>query len=101
MAIYGVRRHLVTFRLSEEEYKALRGVCESEAYRSVSDFAREAVMQRVLSHRTRNLLLSQDLRSLGTKLEDLDDGLKDLRSRIARVLGVSNGHGTGPEMNEG
>ena len=89
MAVLTARRRLVTFRLTNDEFEALRHTCEVEGWRSISDFAREAVMQRVESHRSVKVLLTEDLKTLGTRLEDLDNGLMDLRSRIAKVLGSS------------
>jgi hypothetical protein len=89
MAVLTARRRLVTFRLTNEEFEALRRTCEVEGWRSISDFAREAVMQRVESHRSVKVLLTEDLKTLSTRLEDLDHGLVDLRTRIAKVLGSS------------
>jgi hypothetical protein len=86
MAILAARKRIVTFRLTETEFAALRRVCEVAGSRSMSDFARDAVMQKVQSHTVAKPGGHEDLRALNHRLEDLADGVRDLRNRIARVL---------------
>ncbi len=86
MAILAARKRIVTFRLTDTEFAALRRVCEVAGSRSISDFAREAVMQKVQSHGGAKPGASEDLRALNHRLEDLADGVRELRNRIARVL---------------
>lgn len=86
MAILAARKRIVTFRLTDTEFAALRRVCEVAGSRSISDFAREAVMQRVSSQGTTKPIPNDDLRALTHRLEDLADGVRELRNRIARVI---------------
>lgn len=87
MAILAARKRIVTFRLTDTEFAALRRVCEVAGSRSISDFARDAVMQKVQSHGGGSKpAANDDLRALNHRLEDLADGVRELRSRIARVL---------------
>lgn len=44
MPVYRPRTRLVNFRLSEEEYLALKDTCARSGARSVSDYARAAVL---------------------------------------------------------
>jgi hypothetical protein len=43
MSVIKRKNKMVSFRLSDEEYDALRTVCESQGVRSLSDFARLAI----------------------------------------------------------
>src|SRR5262245_2566785 len=47
MSILKRRTKLVSFRLSDEEYKELQGACVAEGARSISDFARAALQRSV------------------------------------------------------
>ncbi len=44
MPVYHPRTRLVNFRLSEDEYKFLKETCARSGARSVSDYARAAVL---------------------------------------------------------
>jgi len=79
---------LVTFRLSEAEYDALRSACEAHGVRSVSEFGRDAVLNRMHSLTKTTVSLGEDLTTLGTRLEDLDEALRELSCHISRVLGA-------------
>lgn len=79
---------LVTFRLSEAEYEALRSTCELHGVRSVSEFGRDAVLHRMHDLNKTTISLGEDLTTLGTRLEDLDEALRELSGHISRVLGA-------------
>jgi hypothetical protein len=82
------RRHrTVTFRVSSEEYEALERACITLGSRSISDFARSAVMYRSAMLSLPRGLLSEDLATLSKQLTDLDVTLRGLRQQIRRVLG--------------
>lgn len=82
------RRHrTVTFRLSTEEYEVLERSCIALGSRSISDFARSAVMYRSTMLSLPRGLLSEDLATLSKQLTDLDNTLRGLRQQIHRVLG--------------
>jgi hypothetical protein len=49
MPVFKPRNRLVNFRLSEEEFEKLRASCSLYGARSLSDFARAAVMRSVAS----------------------------------------------------
>lgn len=77
----------MTFRLSNDEYESLKSTCIAEGARSISDFARAAVLHRVEMHGAKKVSLGEDLATLSSRLEELDGALKELSGRIARVLG--------------
>lgn len=87
VAVLKSRSRLVTFRLSTDEYEDLKRACIDEGARSISDFARAAVMHRAQSRNSSRASLGDDLATLSSRLEELDGALKDLSGRIARVLG--------------
>lgn len=87
MAVLKSRSRLVTFRLSTDEYEDLKKACIDEGARSISDFARAAVLHRAQTRNSTKASLGDDLATLSSRLEELDGALKDLSGRIARVLG--------------
>jgi|SRR5579862_4360853 len=85
------RTQLVTLRLSKAEHDSLRSICEEKGARSLSEFAREAVLGRIQTLTRTSVSLGDDLTTLGMHLQDLDAALRELREHIARVLGARTG----------
>lgn len=86
----------MTFRVSAEEHSALTKSCLNSGARSIADFARAAVLQRVQMSSTPAVDLPGDLATLSKRLQDLDVTLMSMRKRIRAVLGpVSSRLGTG------
>ena len=81
------RSHLVTFRLTAEEYENLKAACATERARSIAEFARTSVLQKVEAHKSQKVSLVEDLTTLTAHLGELDGVLDDIRERISRVLG--------------
>jgi hypothetical protein len=88
VAVLRSRSRLVTFRLDPEEYAALRRVCVSTGARSMSEFAREAVLASVDAGNASRGALAGDLVTLTTRLHELDKLLKSASGLIGRVLGA-------------
>jgi hypothetical protein len=88
LAVLRSRSRLVTFRLDPEEYAALRRVCISTGARSMSEFAREAVLASVDAGNSSRGSLGGDLVSLTTRLHELDKLLKSASGLIGKVLGA-------------
>jgi uncharacterized protein (DUF1778 family) len=88
------RLHVITFRLADDEYRALNQACADSQVRSISEFAREAVLDKVRVRAAAQPLLSQDLNALTENLSSLYHDLNTVQSRIGRVLGVN-----GKELN--
>ena len=99
MAVLRSRSRLVTFRLDPEEYAALRRVCISTGARSMSEFAREAVLTSVDLGGTAKPTLGGDLVTLTGRLQELDKLLKTVSGVITRVLGAEREE-TIPESEE-
>ena len=87
MAVLRSRSRLVTFRLDPEEYAALRRVCISTGARSMSEFAREAVLTSVDLGGSGKPSLGGDLVTLTSRLQELDKLLRTVSGVINRVLG--------------
>ena len=94
MAVLRSRSRLVTFRLDPEEYAALRRVCTTAGARSLSEFARAAVLASVTSGGEKKSTLGGDLLTLTGRLQELDRLLNLVSGVIGRVLG--NGHEASP-----
>jgi hypothetical protein len=88
LAVLRSRSRLVTFRLDPEEYAALRRVCVSTGARSMSEFAREAVLASVDVGSGNRGNLGGDLVTLTARLHELDKLLKSASGLIGRVLGA-------------
>jgi hypothetical protein len=88
LAVLRSRSRLVTFRLDPEEYAALRRVCISTGARSMSEFAREAVLASVDAGNASRGTLGGDLVTLTTRLNELDKLLRSASGLIGRVLGA-------------
>ena len=77
MTIQKPRSRMISVRLSEEEYSALRNLCLLTGARSVSDLTRDAV-QSVLSGVKRE-------GSLGSDLEEFRVGMKSLEMKVMQL----------------
>jgi len=78
---------IVTFRVSSEEYEVLARSCMCSGARSLSEFARTAVFDRIEALRAPRLTLHSDLSTLGKALGELDVSLQEASKRICRLLG--------------
>ena len=87
MVVLKRRSMMVTFRLSAEEHEALTQCCVECGARSVADFARAAVLQKMASLRSPEDSISGDLMTLSKGLRQLDSSLANLRKRIRVILG--------------
>ncbi len=92
------RTRVVTFRVSGEEFGLLtRARAMSEA-RSLSSFARRAVLEKVRTIEAPSRTLSGDLATLAKTLAELDGALRDVSKRIRRVLGLAESETDEPEV---
>ena len=88
MPVLKSRNRLVTFRLSADEFAELQAVCVAKGARSISEFSRDAVLQRAAVQKGSRALLEHDLTTLGWKIRELDGVLCDLRAYLGRFLGT-------------
>jgi hypothetical protein len=96
MAVLKQRPKMVTFRVSWEEHEALTKSCMESGARSIADFARAAVLQKVQSMHTPGGSLAGDLTTLSKGLRELDIGLANVRKRIRDILGPAGSRLSGP-----
>ena len=87
MTLFASRKKLVTFRVTTEEYEALRGLCISRRARSISELTRGAVLQQLSADALARSVGSDDLVTLISALEQIDDELRHIRGRISRIVG--------------
>ena len=87
MALFTSRKKSVTFRLSPEEFEALRNYCLGRNVRSISELARKSILQHVHADDSKRDLVLMDLVTLGSSLEEIDVALQALSGRISTVLG--------------
>jgi hypothetical protein len=82
MAVTKPRNRLVNFRVSEEEFQNLREACLSGGARSISDFARSAVLSAFGSANEVEGLLKIRLSTIDQKMDELDSSLQTLLGRL-------------------
>lgn len=87
MALFHQRRRPITFRVSDDEYSEIEKISVATGSRSISDFARNAMLLHVRALSGRTGRLADDLATLTMQLSDLDFELVTLRSKIGRILG--------------
>lgn len=86
MPVIKPRNRLVNFRLSEEEFEKLRASCALTGARSLSDFARDAVMRSVATG-----LRSNEERAGEVRTNEIDQKVHDLESRVGELMNMMQG----------
>jgi hypothetical protein len=81
MTVPNPRSRMVSVRLSEEEFMALRRVCSTTGARSVSELTREA-MRAVLRDVNRDDLLGRHLDEFRAEIKSLERKVEQLEARI-------------------
>lgn len=96
MAVTKPRNRLVNFRVSEDEFQSLREACETGGARSISDFARCAVLtnQSVKPEsdeilRLRLALIEEKMGEVDAKLLLIARMLRDTPTPAAMSVGAS------------
>ncbi len=82
MTVFKARSRMVSVRLSEDEYIALRELCFTSGARSVSDLTRDA-MRAFLSGATREETLRTRLNEFCDQMNHLGRRIDALTERIA------------------
>lgn len=77
MTVMKPRTRMISVRLSQEEYSALRHVCLMTGARSVSDLTRDAVSNVLSGVNHEN--------ASAANLEEFRDGIKNLESRVGKL----------------
>jgi uncharacterized protein (DUF1778 family) len=76
MSVLKTRNRLINFRLTDEEFHAVHQACAQQGARSVSDFARAAVMDQVEKPR------------VGANLVRLEEAIAGLDARIVQLVSI-------------
>jgi hypothetical protein len=87
MVVLKKRPMMVTFRLTSEEHEAMTRCCVEGGARSLAEFARAAVLQKMQAQRTPSGTITGDLMTLSKGLRQLDSSLGNLRKQIRGLLG--------------
>lgn len=82
MTVFKPKSRMISVRLSEEEYSALRQLCASTGARSVSDLTRDA-MRALLDSPSRNRGVGAHLEEFHARINQLDRKLEALAERLA------------------
>jgi hypothetical protein len=87
MSVIRRKTRTISIRLSDDEYGALRDVCESQGVRSLSDFARLAI---------ENLIVGGGMNAqvtVKTRLDVLNSRVDVLDLAVERLAGIYEGNG--------
>lgn len=86
MPLFNTRAKSITFRLSLEEYEAVKTYCMANRIR-ISELAREATLEQIAADSHPRTFVSGDLTALSSGLEEIDCALHQLSEKIGKVLG--------------
>ncbi len=84
MAIYSPRTRLVNFRLSEDEYQTLKEAAIRQGARSISDFARGAILNSVANPKSENGNHPLDLAGLDRKVSEIQGTVEKISGFLNR-----------------
>ena len=89
MPVYSPRTRLVNFRVNEEEYATLCAACSQNGARSISDFARLAVLRHAAADERQATSMHWRLAALGHKMSELECRV----SQLLRLLDMAEAGG--------
>lgn len=84
MTVLRPRNRLVNFRVTEEEFTQLKDACRLSSARSVSDFARGAVLEWVSEAFARTERGTES--GAGNRLAGLSGAVTDLEHRVTQLV---------------
>jgi hypothetical protein len=87
MAVLKPRVRMISVRLSEEEYSALKQLCLLTGARSVSDLTRDA-MRGLLNGTNRDSMLVVHMDEFRSQITNLDRKIEHLMTKITTVKGT-------------
>ncbi|MCA2971746.1 MAG: hypothetical protein INH43_24790 [Acidobacteriaceae bacterium] len=77
------RRSIVTFRLSDDEYELVKRGSEDARSRSLSDYARDAVLRRVAMEREPK---EAENSSITANIERLGEAMREIDGKLSLIL---------------
>ena len=87
MSVIRRKTRTISIRLSDDEYVALRDVCESQGVRSLSDFARLAIESLIVGGGMNAQV------TVKTRLDVLNSRVDVLDLAVERLAGIFEGNG--------
>lgn len=96
MSVINPRNRLVNFRLSEAEFEGLQSKCQSMGARSISEFARTAVLEKI----SRGDAAANGANQ--ARVFQLDNKVAELETRVGQLLNLvaATGPSAAPEFEE-
>lgn len=96
MSVINPRNRLVNFRLSEAEFEGLRSKCQAMGARSISEFARTAVLDKI------NRGEAGGPEANRNRVFQLDNKVAELETRVSQLLNLvaATGASVSPESVE-
>lgn len=91
MPVFRPRNRLVNFRLSEDEFDKLRASCALQGARSLSDFARAAVMRCVNGGSGYSPVMEAVAVPPDPAVAELDRRVHEIESRLGELIGLLRG----------
>jgi hypothetical protein len=89
MSVLNPRNRLVNFRLSDEEFERLKNACAQFGARSISDFARGSVLDRIVDGPASASRPGERIVELDHKVSALEGQVSQLLNLIEATGGVS------------
>jgi len=89
MAVLKPRSRMISVRLSDEEYTALRRLCLVTGARSVSDITRDA-MRELLNGASREDAAGSHMDEFRAQMSNLDKRVEQLAAEITMIKGNGN-----------
>jgi len=89
MSVINPRNRLVNFRLSDEEFERLKVACSQFGARSISDFARGSVLERIVDGPEREARPQE-------RIVELDHKLSALEGQVSQLLNLVEATGMTP-----
>lgn len=91
MSVINPRNRLVNFRLSDVEFDQLRLACQELGARSISEFARSSVLEKMSQAKSAGGPGAEGSRA---RVEQLDQKVAELETRVSQLLSLVAATGT-------
>jgi hypothetical protein len=84
--LFNHKTRMISFRVSEEEFRTLKEICLSEGFGSFSDLVRTAVQELVANRAQRGpTAVAGAVQTLITRVDALDQNLKELMNNWTSI----------------
>jgi hypothetical protein len=90
MTVQNPRSRMISVRLSEEEYSALRRLCSITGARSVSDLTRDAMRVLLNGGSNRDDVIGVHVDEFRSQMRNLDRKIEQLAADITSLKGNGN-----------